>query len=141
MTMGFPETLTLGDQGTARFEIVLVSDDAEHARDVIEDLGTSRFAFQVTQVFDRQFIGHALARLATEPPCRMPAIVLLDFAFLGDACETVAASIADMRASMAVECIVTRPPTFGSSALRLQELGVFFFDQEPDVATLERMVN
>jgi hypothetical protein len=134
-------SMIVEDPNVAKFEIVLISDDVEHARLVLEDLDTSRFAFRVTQVSDRQFIGQALDRLVAAPPRHAPAIVMLDFAFLGADCESLAAHVAELRASTAVECIVTHPPLSKSAAVRLRRLGAFLFDPDGDFVLFDRVLH
>ncbi len=64
----------------------------------------------------------------------LPVIVILDFEFLEDSCERVAAQVVDMKIRLAIECIVTRPPPFGQLKDRLDRMGAFLFDPDADFA-------
>jgi hypothetical protein len=119
----------------ALLEIILVSDDADHARVLMTDLDRSRFPFTVTCISARRRIDTTLKSLGEARHRRLPVIVMLDFEFLQGECEDCATQIIDMKTRLAIECIVTRPPPFGQVVDRLKRTGAFLFDPDADVAT------
>jgi hypothetical protein len=130
-------TMLVEDPKAAGFEIVLVCDDADHARRLLSDLATSRYPFLATRVSERRGIAPVLERLARTPTRGLAAIVVLDFEFLGDACEGVAARVIAMRDRAAIACIVTRPPPGRRLADRLARMGVFLFDPDAELSRLQ----
>ena len=129
------------DPELARFEIIVISDDDDHARLLLADVDTSRHPFLVNLVSERRRIAPALEWVVERSPRRMPVIVLLDFEFLRDACEKTAAQVVAMQNQTAIECIVTRPPPFGGVIERLSRMGASVFDPDADHAQFEQMLH
>lgn len=129
------------DPRAARCEILLITDDADHARELLADLATAPTPFLVTQVREPRRVVPALARLTEVLPRRFPVIVMLDFEFLGEACEAIAARALAMKGLAAVECLITRPPRNGPLAVRLADMGVFQFDPNGEIAAAERVLH
>ncbi len=133
--------MVVEDPASARFEVVLVSDDRDHARHLLADLRTSRHPFVITRVRERRNIAAAFDRLVEALPRRMPVIVLLDFEFLGHICESVVARALGLKDRAALECIVTRPPPIGRLVERLKRMGAFVFDPDLEFATPEPLLH
>jgi hypothetical protein len=129
------------DPRAARCEILLITDDADHAGELLADLATASTPFLVTKVHEPRRVVPALARLTEVLPRRFPVIVMLDFEFLGDACEAIAARAMAMKGQAAVECLVTRPPRKVRLAVRLTDMGVFQFDPNDEIAAPESMLH
>jgi hypothetical protein len=125
----------------AQLEIILVSDDADHARVLVTDLGSSTLPFTVTYVSERRRIRSALEGLTETSRRPLPVIVMLDFEFLHDSCGDLAAQIVDMKPHLAIDCIVTRPPPFGQLLDRLNNIGAFMFDPDADFAPPLRLLH
>jgi hypothetical protein len=129
------------DPRTAQYEIVLISDDAEHARLLLSDLDTSRRPFLVTRVTRKQRIAPTLKALVEALPRKLPMIVMLDFEFLQATCERIVKLVLDMKTHMAVECVVTRPPVGTRHEERLRGLGAFLFDPDAEVSFSQTMAH
>lgn len=125
----------------AQFEIVLISDDEDHAHLLMADLDTSQHRFSVTCVSDRGGVMPALDRLTERQRRKLPVIVMLDFEFLQDSCEALAAHIVELQSNIAIECIVTRPPPAGKFIDRLHGMGAFLFDPDGDFAPPVRQLH
>jgi hypothetical protein len=132
--------MLVGDPRIAQYEIVLISDDTDHARLLLSDLDALRHPFLVTRVSRKHRIAPTLKGLVEAAPRKLPMIVMLDFEFLQATCERVVERVLDMKKHMAVECVATRPPVGTRHAERLKGLGAFLFDPDAEVAFSQTMV-
>lgn len=133
VTQGLVRRMIVERPEQATCEIVLVSGDERHARDLLADLSTAPRRYVLSRVTDRKGADRALKGLLARRSRRLPVLVMLDFEWIGLACERLAAAVVSLKDQMAVECLVTRPPPYGRMTQRLRRMGVFLFDPVSEI--------
>lgn len=109
-------------------ELIVVTDDQAHARDLLAGLNHNRHQYAVSEVSVRVTLRSDLEAAVGASRGKRPVIVFLDCEFLREQVEAVAAHILSMKCVMAIECIATRPPAEPYRRRRLALLGVHLFD-------------
>lgn len=120
--------MSLDQVGVVEIDLIIMTDDHEHGHDLRASLTNPRYHYTVTEIADREaMIGEFEAAVEASRGKR-PIIVLLDCAFLSGRTESFAARVLELQRSMAIECVVTRPPAELHRRTRLYMLGASLFD-------------
>jgi hypothetical protein len=95
---------------TADVELIIVTDDRAHALSVRESLSNGRYRYAFTHLSQSATAVSDLDAAVEAVRGNRPVIVFLDCAFFKGQAETFAARVLELRSTMAIECVATRPP-------------------------------
>lgn len=109
-------------------DLIVVTDDQAHARDLLAGLDRNRHHYAVSEVSERATLRTDLEAAVGASRGKRPVIVFLDCEFLREQVEMVSAHILSMKRVMAIECVGTRPPAEPYRRRHLAMLGVHLFD-------------
>jgi len=119
----------------ADIEMIIVTDDHAHAQSIRDSLSHGRYRYAITHIGDLASLRSDFDATVEGARGKRPAIVFLDCAFLNGDTETYAARVLELRRTMAIECVATRPPLDPRRRMRLRMLGAALFDAQ--VGTLD----
>ncbi len=122
--------MPLDQLGAIEIELIVVTDDAEHARDLISSLKSARYRYVVSELKARDSVVADFEATIESARGKRPVVVFLDCEFLNGQTEGFAARIFDLQRSMAIECVATRPPPETPRRIHLRRLGVHLFDTD-----------
>ncbi|MGE0594850.1 MAG: hypothetical protein AB7P07_00670 [Hyphomonadaceae bacterium] len=120
----------------AGIELIVVTDDDAHARRLIEALRTGRHLYTITTIAARDALHPSFDAAIEAARGKRPVIAFLDCASLGEEAEVLAARVLGLQATMAIECVATRPPSDLRRRGNLRALGASVYEEPAPAAEI-----
>lgn len=124
------------DPNGADVELIIVTDDRAHAHIVADSLRHGRYRYAIKYVDQRPTLIRDFEASVESVRGKRPVIVFLDCAFLRGQAEMLAARVLELRRTMAIECVATRPPAEHHRRMHLRMLGASLFDGHTQTAAI-----
>lgn len=115
-------------------KVLILTDEAESAQIMLGALELCQYDLLVCGLRDLSTLAADVEAELAAVRGKMPVLVMIDFKFVGEACEAVLDRIEALKGDMAIECLVTGAPESGALTDRLRKRGVFLFDEGAELA-------
>ena len=118
------------DLAAAQILFILASDNAAQLKDLARDLQQSKYRYYFAPHTDRTNLLQSVKQQIAANNARIPAVLVINYDFAGNDCESLVELVHITGKSAAIECLVTQPPKHEVTRERLVNLGARLFDGE-----------
>ena len=125
------------DLAAAQILFILASDNAAQLKDLARDLQHSKYRYYFAPHTDKINLLEAVKRQIAANSARIPAVLVINYEFAGNDCESLIELVHITSKSAAIECLVTQPPKHKTARERLVNLGARLFDGEGSLTMAE----
>ena len=125
--------MVVQDFTTAQIRLILVSNDKAEARQLLHDTRASKYIYGFALLDDPKYLLKAVEQQITGG-LNLPTVLVVNYAFAGDACEALLKLAHTCEGRPAIECVVTHPPASPAVRERLTGLGARLYDEGSELS-------